>query len=135
MAGICPPKILDALIRRNWRQGALERGIVWNRNTLKITKKACRIQEEPEADKVLTTCHLLQPTASKTELRYMEAGEVVAILTQGKWSTVRIISKSAGGWDVDKRRCKAIISAQHREVRRQQEVHGVLTKRPTQLGV
>ena len=74
----------------------LERGIVRNRNMLKITKKACGIQEEPEADKVLTTYHLLQPTASKTELRYMEAGEVVAILEQGTWSAVRLISKGVG---------------------------------------
>ena len=49
-AGTFPSEILVVLLRRNCRQGALERGVVQTSKTLKIIKKACRIQEEPEAD-------------------------------------------------------------------------------------
>ena len=60
MAGRCPPETLDALLRRSRRQGALERGIFESRNMLKMAKRACGIQEEPEADQVVTTYHLLR---------------------------------------------------------------------------
>ena len=41
-----------------------------------------------------TTYYLLQPKATDVEPEYLRPGEIVAILDQGRWSEVTLVSKS-----------------------------------------
>ena len=45
-----PQWILDVLLKRSLRLSVLEKGIVQTRKRLKIAKKACGLQKEPEAE-------------------------------------------------------------------------------------
>ena len=61
----------------------MEKGVIQANKKLKIGKTRCGIQEETEADQVVTTLHLLQLKESKTEPKHLGAGKVVAVRIQG----------------------------------------------------
>ena len=68
-----PPEINVALLKRRLRQVALEESIVQAQKEIRSAKRACRMQEEPTGDRVVTMYHLLQPRADMNEPRHLEA--------------------------------------------------------------
>ena len=59
-----------------------------------VARARCRLSREAEFDQGKTTYYLMQPKATDVKLEYMQPGEIVEVLDQGRWSAVTLVSKS-----------------------------------------